>query len=146
MLTGNTVALALLIIICLYDDVRVFTRPRENWRTAAATMKQLSTDGTCLLFSPPSSIRLYLVFEKTLESHQCNNKDLPRHSRIALAISPYGGMPTKMPPYFIEVRRTTATEPVIEVYRRSKAETNTQFHGSGAAALIERGQAGGWTP
>jgi hypothetical protein len=112
--------LAALLGLCLYGDVRLFTRPRENWRTAAATMRQLATPDTCLLFSPPNSIRFYQVFEKTLGSHQCDDNALAKDSRIVLAISPYGGVPSKMSSSFIEVHRSKENQPVIVIYCRQK--------------------------
>jgi hypothetical protein len=111
---------AAMLGLCLYQDVRLFTRPRENWRSAAAAMKELATPGTCLVFSPPSSIHLYLVFEKTLNSYRCNESALLNDSRIVLAISPYGGIPTKPSSAFIEVQRSKTNEPVIAIYQRQK--------------------------
>jgi hypothetical protein len=90
MLKSKISVAALLLAVCLYDDVRLFTKPREDWRAAAVKMKQLATPGTCLLFNPVSSLDLYLVFEKSLAAHQCDNYALQNDWRIVVATSPYG--------------------------------------------------------
>jgi hypothetical protein len=115
---NKTAAYLLLLTVCLYNDVRLFTKPRENWRAAAATLNRLSDDNTCLMFAPASSESLYLVFDQTLASHNCNNQNLQRNSRIALATSPYDTGTKTVLPAFTKDRRIGGDEPSVTLYRR----------------------------
>ena len=54
---------AVLSVICLFNDVNLFLKPRENWRAATITLQKLSGPDTCLVFIPADSLHLYQVFD-----------------------------------------------------------------------------------
>jgi hypothetical protein len=116
--TNKTAAYLLLLGICIYNDIRLFTKPRENWRAAAATLKRMSDDKTCLIFAPASSESLYLVFDRTLAAHDCNDQTLQHDSRIALATSPYDTGTKTVLPAFTKDIRIGGDEPSVTIYRR----------------------------
>jgi len=114
----TTILFPLLLALSLYEDARLFTRPRENWRAAALALKRLAAPGTCLLFLPADSLNLYLVFDKTLATHVCDAASLRHASRIVLAASPYAAPSKAIPPSFQELRSTGLRAPTVTIYRR----------------------------
>jgi hypothetical protein len=74
---------AALVGATLYEDVRLFLRPRENWEAAARILAQ---SNGCVLFAPEESARLYAYFVPQLRSKSCVGSE-----SAAIAVSPYGG-------------------------------------------------------
>jgi len=114
----TTTLFALLLVLSLYEDARLFTRPRENWRAAAAEMTRQAKPGTCLMFLPADSLNLYLVFDKTLSAHVCDAGSLQHFSRIVLATSPYLTASKMALPSFREVRSTGLRAPTVTIYQK----------------------------
>jgi 4-amino-4-deoxy-L-arabinose transferase-like glycosyltransferase len=112
-----------LTIIFLFNDVNLFLKPRENWRSAAATLKQLSVDGTCLIFVPADSLNLYRVFDSTLTDDNCLSH-LADYHELAIAISPYApktavrSSSKVLPQPFQKERELNLVGPIIRLYRQ----------------------------
>jgi len=114
----TTMLFTLLLVLSLYEDARLFTRPRENWRAASVAMKRLAAPGTCLMFLPADSLNLYLVFDKTLAAHVCDANSMQQFSRVVLATSPYAKASKMVLPSFREERSSGLRAPSVTLYRR----------------------------
>ena len=82
------VALLLLAVSLVYD-VRWFTRPREDWKTAT-TVFRLSIDaGACALLAPERTAQIFLFFDPGLLHHVYGeSSDLSQCARVAVAVMP----------------------------------------------------------
>jgi hypothetical protein len=116
---------ALVAGVCLFNDVNLFLKPRENWRTAAARLKRLSGPDSCIIFIPADSLDLYLVFDPTLARDRCQG-NLLGYSELVLAASPYAPSGAaqftfaSIPSSFHQERHPDRTRPAISVYRRNQ--------------------------
>jgi mannosyltransferase len=114
---------ALLAAVCLFNDVNLFLKPRENWRAAAVNLKKLSGPDTCLVFIPADSLNLYRVFDPTLSDDKCS-EHLLSYRELVLAASPYIPADVRksafqsIPTYFQKEREWNGAGPTIHVYRR----------------------------
>jgi hypothetical protein len=75
---------SVLLVTFVFEDIHLFTRPRENWETAAHTLEELSKTGACTMFVPASSVDLYRFFVPQLTESTC----LADSRQIAVAIAP----------------------------------------------------------
>jgi hypothetical protein len=73
----------LLGIVCLWQNVRIFTTPHENWQTAAAAISDRVRRGACLVVAPSKYALLYEFFRPELRQAYCEGP------QIVLAITPY---------------------------------------------------------
>jgi hypothetical protein len=76
---------AVLLAAMLYEDVRWFGKPHEDWQAAAAALRREAQAGACVWFLDESR-RAYLFYQPELERRLCR----PGAPRVALALSPYG--------------------------------------------------------
>ena len=113
-----------LLGICLFDDVNLFFKPREDWRAAAFALRNLSSPETCMIYVPPDSVNLYRVFDQTLSDDKCH-LSLPDHYlRIVLATSPYAppgsieSAAQSIPLSFHQARLLIPAGPTIAIYER----------------------------
>lgn len=58
-------------VLALYYDVRVITRPRENWPEAARAAASLATRTRCIVFVPPDTHLVYNVFAPGIGERAC---------------------------------------------------------------------------
>jgi hypothetical protein len=70
-------------LVCLRQDVRLFTAPREDWQTAARMIRENVEVGACLAVTPPAQTNLYEFFEPDLRRRRC------KAPRMLLAVTPY---------------------------------------------------------
>ena len=116
-------AMSLLIATFLISDFRFLTKPRENWEAASAILDTLSKQGSCVIFVPGDSVRLYEFFAPAIETHTCRTVSVEEQS-VAVAISPYDAtikrepLSSSLPAGFAKVDELNPTGPRIEVYRR----------------------------
>ncbi|HMF77916.1 MAG TPA: hypothetical protein VK604_19830 [Bryobacteraceae bacterium] len=116
---------ALLLGVCLFNDVRLFLKPREDWKTASFDLKHLSGNDTCLVFIPKSSLDLYRVFDPALADSNCMDH-LRGQRTLVLAISPYASreaidsaMHSISESVFHKEREMNSAGPKISIYRRN---------------------------
>jgi len=74
--------------LALFEDARLFTRPRENWEAAAALLAEESTGTNCVISVPSSSWELYQFFQPKLLQTSCLDNE-QSYSSIVVAVSPY---------------------------------------------------------
>jgi 4-amino-4-deoxy-L-arabinose transferase-like glycosyltransferase len=80
---AGVVLCALLALVCIWQDIRFFTAPRENWELAAQRLAAEVTDGTCVMIAPSDHAALYEFFKPQLRERKCEGP------RVVLATSPY---------------------------------------------------------
>jgi 4-amino-4-deoxy-L-arabinose transferase-like glycosyltransferase len=74
---------ALLALVCIWQDIRFFTAPRENWELAAQSLAAEVKDGACVLIAPSDHAAWYEFFQPQLRDARCDGP------RVVLATSPY---------------------------------------------------------
>ncbi len=124
--TSVAVALAAAFSVAgLWNDVKLFQRPREDWQAAAMILGEQARSGACTLFAPPDSEELYAFFRPDLARTACTTEDLSKVSEVALAVSPYdvkGDYPKEESALrgagFLRESVLNASTPRIEIYRR----------------------------
>jgi len=84
--TGIALAIAF-IFVGLWNDVKLFTRPREDWQSAASVLMLEAKRGACILFAPAESIDLYTFFQPELSGYQCTG-NFEQRDRVTIAVSP----------------------------------------------------------
>ena len=60
-------------VLALYYDVRVITRPRENWPEASRAAVSLAARTQCILFVPPDAHVVYGVFAPGIGQRACRD-------------------------------------------------------------------------
>ena len=60
-------------VLVLYADVRVLTRPRENWPEAARAAASLAARTQCIVFVPPDTHLVYNVFAAGISERACRD-------------------------------------------------------------------------
>ena len=105
----------------LIGNVSFYSRPRENWRTAATI---LSTE-TCVRYAPEDSRQLYAFFLPELAQQRCTPQDWMSLSRVALAVSPYAAnnpvaeiQKQLAAAGFVKAADVNEATPRVELYRR----------------------------
>lgn len=73
----------LLAAVCLWQNYRFFTGPRENFELAANTLAAEVTQGACLRYVPAADSYLYEFFRPELKNRNCPA------TRTVLTASPY---------------------------------------------------------
>jgi hypothetical protein len=73
----------------MWNDVKLFTRPREDWQLAARTLEAEAGKGRCVLFAPADSAAFYAFFLPEVTRFECTSGKSLRVGRVALAVSPY---------------------------------------------------------
>jgi hypothetical protein len=121
---GIALGLALLIG-AIWNDMKLFNRPREDWQSAAGLLKTEANEGACVLFAPADSLELYTFFLPELSKQQCVNGDFATRNRVALAVSPYDvdkvylGLERQLARSgFSKVGEHNAIGPRIEIFQR----------------------------
>ena len=86
--TATAVALLILTTSVVYD-VHWFTRPREDWKTATAMLRQSVNSGACALLVPERTAQIFVFFDPGL-LHRLYGEwsDLSRCSQVAVAVMP----------------------------------------------------------
>jgi 4-amino-4-deoxy-L-arabinose transferase-like glycosyltransferase len=85
---------AALLAVLLFCDVRLITRPHEDWAAAAHSARTLLAVADCAVVAPANLAELYEFFEPSLKHRRC--RDYPRDVDTALAItSPYTSAPER---------------------------------------------------
>ena len=79
---------ALLAGILVYHNTRLFTAPREDWAAPANLLARQARLGSCTLFLPPDSVRLYEFFNPDAGGRACP-PDLATVRSVTVAVSPY---------------------------------------------------------
>jgi hypothetical protein len=74
---------AVLVLICIRQNIRYFTANHEDWEAAASVIAEQVKSGACLLVVAPEHALLYRFFQPELRSGCCNAP------KIVLAITPY---------------------------------------------------------
>jgi hypothetical protein len=80
---ARVVLYALLALVCIWQDIRFFTAPRENWELAAQRLAAEVKDGTCVMIAPSDHAAWYEFFQPQLRERKCEGP------RVVLATSPY---------------------------------------------------------
>jgi hypothetical protein len=73
----------------MWNDVKLFTRPREDWELAARALEAEAGKGRCVLFAPADSAALYAFFLPEVTRFECKPEKFFGVGRVALAVSPY---------------------------------------------------------
>jgi hypothetical protein len=73
----------MLAVFCLWQSVRFFTAPREDWQLASDTLLKELTPGTCLVVVPPEQQYSYVFFHPELAGSPCPAP------RTVVAFTPY---------------------------------------------------------
>jgi len=76
-------ATAILTVVCIWQSVRFFSAPHENWRAAADALEDRVKLGDCLMVAPPAQASLYEFFHPELRHAGCTADP------IVLAVTPY---------------------------------------------------------
>jgi hypothetical protein len=74
---------ALLGAVCIWQSMRYFTGPHENWEAAASAIAKHVERGACLVVAPREDARFYEFFQQRLSRADC------RSPTMVLAITPY---------------------------------------------------------
>jgi uncharacterized membrane protein len=74
---------ALLGTVCIWQSMRYFTGPHENWEAAASAIAKHVELGACLVVAPREDARLYEFFQQRLSPADCGSPTM------VLAITPY---------------------------------------------------------
>jgi hypothetical protein len=121
---GLVLGLAFLIT-AVWNDVKLFSRPREDWQSAARMLKREVSGGTCVLFAPADSAYLYTFFLPELLRSECGQASLRQKHRVALAVSAYDLDNTHLDAErklgeagFARVGELNPVKPRIELYQR----------------------------
>lgn len=69
--------------ICIWQSVKFFTAPRENWQIAANALSGEVRRGACLVVVPAEELRSYVFFRPELASASCSAP------RMVVAFTPY---------------------------------------------------------
>ena len=77
-----------LFVACAYMNVRLFLRPREDWRAAARALVEASESGACIRLVPDDSLPIFAFFEPVISTRLCTSSS-PAASQIAVGVSPY---------------------------------------------------------
>lgn len=115
---------AALAAVCLFNDINLFLKPRENWRAAAITLQTLSGPDTCLVFVPADSLHLYQVFDPNLRDDNCSSHPAD-YRQLALALSPYAPAATvktafdSVPSSFSRQGDLNGAGPHIRIYHKN---------------------------
>ncbi|MGH9558978.1 MAG: glycosyltransferase family 39 protein [Bryobacteraceae bacterium] len=125
-------ALAAAFAICaVWNDVRMFTRPREDWSSAAKILEAQARGGSCIVFAPADSRHLYEFFLPELGRFECVSLTAP--SRAALAVSPYdvnrednAARRKLLDAGFIKSRELNLQGPRVELYLREAARQSRE--------------------
>lgn len=80
---AGLVLAASLGVICIWQSVKYFTAPHEDWKEAARAIAEPVQQGACLVVAPSRADRLYEFFEPELRRAHC------KAPRMVLAITPY---------------------------------------------------------
>jgi len=86
-LMATGVALLILITGIVYD-VRWFTRPREDWKSATAILRQSVDNGACPLLTPDLNTQVFLFFDPNLEHRLIDASNISGCSQIAVVEMP----------------------------------------------------------
>ena len=73
----------LLAVICIWQDVRFFTGPKEDWQAASDALSAEVRRGACLVIVPAEEIRSYAFFRPDLAQPHCPA------ARTVVAFTPY---------------------------------------------------------
>lgn len=73
----------LLGVVCLWQNVRFYTTPREDWQLAARALAEEVRRGACLVVVPADQAMLYELFEPQLRPGDCETP------HVVLANTPY---------------------------------------------------------
>jgi hypothetical protein len=79
-------AVALLAVVCIWQSVRFFSAPHEDWRAAADALEDRVKHGDCLMVAPPAQTSIYEFFHPELGRAGCLGH------RIVLAVTPYASV------------------------------------------------------
>jgi uncharacterized membrane protein len=77
------VAVAMLTVVCMWQSVRFFSAPHENWRAAADAIEDRVKHGDCPKVAPPAQASIYEFFHPELEPAGCHG------GQMVLAVTPY---------------------------------------------------------
>ncbi len=80
--TGYAIA-SIFTCLCLWQTVKFFTSPRENWQIAADALATEVNQGACLIVVPAEELRSYAFFHPELAASRCPAP------RSVLAFTPY---------------------------------------------------------
>ncbi len=116
----------LLLLLNTSYSIRWFTKPREDWGTAAARLDRARDSRACLIFAPTDSVRLYEFYVPGLERSVCSSTSMSRVNKVYLSISPYYRGPPVGDTFqrtlehqgFSLTRSANADEPRILVFTR----------------------------
>lgn len=75
--------IVLLAVVCLWQNVRFFSTPSEDWQAAANVLAEETARGACLRVAPADHAQFYEFFRPELRGAHCTAP------RLILAISPY---------------------------------------------------------
>lgn len=116
------------LIAALWNDVKLFSRPRENWQSAASILKAEAREGSCVLFAPADSAVLYTFFVPELPEYECQRGIVTGRDRVALAISPvdldqtdFGVEQQLVKAGFTKVGDLNPLTPRIELFERKRS-------------------------
>jgi len=120
--------LAALVVPMLYEDMQLFSRPREDWQTAARLLMETTGTGGCVLFAPRDSVEIYRYFQPRLSERACPTDDPGTADSVAVAVSAYGDAASSTHAadqrwltrlHWTKVADLNPAGPRIELYRRS---------------------------
>ena len=84
------VAAAAVLTVSLTHDVLWFSRPREDWKSAADLLSQSVRGGACALLVPERTAQIFLFFHPNLIQHLYSEaSDLSACSQVAVAVMPH---------------------------------------------------------
>lgn len=85
---ASLAAFLTVLLISLIADLRFYTKPRENWAAAAASLHVLANSSSCIDFTPAQASVLFTFFDPSLASWRCPAAT-PSATIILVARSPY---------------------------------------------------------
>lgn len=122
---ASLAAFLTVLLISLIADLRFYTKPRENWAAAAASLHVLANSSSCIDFTPPQAATFFAFFDPSLASWRCLAAT-PSATIILVARSPYDSQEQyraevnklKAAGYVLR-RKTDFSGPSVEVFEPS---------------------------